>query len=89
MTPEQKEEFDDFVRERNEMLMACDVDRAIAFHEKYDPVARTPSRDIVEVGIHKARTACLSLPIEARQESHQWLKERGYSSFGDDLETAP
>ncbi len=73
-----------FVKERDEMLMALDIDRMMAFHEKHNPgIRRFSSREVAEISLHKARTAARSLPIEARQLSKQWLTERGYTSMDD------
>ena len=84
LTPEDKAEIAAFVRERTEMLLACDVDRMIAFHAKHNP-GRTffGSREIAEIVLHKSRTAAKSLPIEPRLASKRWLSERGYSSLDD------
>lgn len=75
---------EDFVRERNEILLACDVDKALAFQAKHHPgIALPTNRFIVEIGLHEARTAATDLPIEARRLSKQWLTERGYKSLDD------
>jgi hypothetical protein len=45
---------------------------------------RTPDDPVVFwIGIHKARTACLSLPREAHLFSKMWLMVRGYDSMDD------
>lgn len=72
-----------FVRERNEMLLACDVDKAIAFYQKHNPGLRAPPREVVELALHKARTAALDLPREARLASKRWLTERSHKSMDD------
>jgi hypothetical protein len=94
VTPEQIEEIKAFiteqieeikaVKERNEMLMACDIDKMLAFQAKHN-LGTFSSREVVEIALHKARTAAESLPTNERMFSKQWLKERGYSSFDDDL----
>lgn len=84
MTPEIIAEIKAFNAERDEMLLACDVDRMIAFHTKWNPGIRPFStREVAEITLHKARTAAASLPIEARRLSKQWLTERGYPSMDD------
>ena len=84
MTPEIEAEIKAFVKERDEMLMAGDVDRCIAFHEKHNPGIRAfPNRLVAEISLHKARTGAKSLPFVFRIESKKWLTERGYSSLDD------
>lgn len=84
MTPEAEAEIKAFVKERDEMLMAGDIDRLIAFHEKHNPGIRAFSnRDVAEISLHKARTGALSLPFVFRIESKKWLSERGYTSMDD------
>jgi len=84
MTPEVKAEIKAFVKERDEMLMAGNIDRLIAFHEKHNPGIRAfSSRGVAEVSLHKARTAAKSLPLVFRIESKKWLSERGYTSMDD------
>jgi len=70
-----------FIKERNEMLRSLDLDRAMAFHRKYYPDSPVPERAIVEVALHKARTAALSLSDEERELSERWLAARGYTSL--------
>lgn len=84
MTPEVEAEIKAFVKERDEMLMAADIDRLVAFHEKHNPGVRAfPNREVAEISLHKARTGAKSLPIEYRIESKKWLTERGYTSLDD------
>lgn len=84
MTPEIEAEIKAFVKERDEMLMAGDIDRCIAFHEKHNPGIRAfPSREVAEISLHKARTAAKSLPFVFRIESKIWLSKRGYTSMDD------
>lgn len=82
MTPELEAEIKAFVKERDTMLLACDIDQMLSFHAKHNPNApEFRDRDTVEAAIHKARTGALSLPIEARLESKRWLNQRGMSSL--------
>jgi hypothetical protein len=76
-------EIEEFLRERNEMLLACDIDRSIAFWAKHSPDRPFPNREAAEAGLHKARTAVRSLPREERLRSKRWLDERGMSSWDD------
>ena len=73
-----------FVKERDEMLLANDIDKMLEFHKKHNPHTPPPSsREIAEIGLHKARTAAMSLPIEERKKSKDWLTVRGYNSLDD------
>lgn len=73
-----------FCKERDEMLLACDVDRMMAFHAKHNPDSPGfSSREVAETALHKARTGVQSLPAEERLKSKRWLRDRGYSSFDD------
>lgn len=67
-----------FVAERNEVLRSMDLDRVIAFYRKHNPEMHTPARELVEVGMHKARVNVTGLTNEERDLSRQWLAERGY-----------
>ena len=78
---ELKDEIKTFVKERDEMLLACDVDRCIAFHTKYNPGLTFPSREIAEAAMHKARTAITNFPREERVKSKLWLKEHGMDTM--------
>lgn len=71
-----------FVRERNAMLLACDIERAKAFYRKHNRGFRVPSDEVVEIGLHKARTAAMSLPQAERDYSRRWLARRGYQAQG-------
>jgi hypothetical protein len=72
----------DFVRERNAMLLACDIARAKVFFRKHNPGIRVPPDDVVEIGLHKARAAAHSLPQAEREYSRRWLTQRGYQAQG-------
>lgn len=84
MTPEVEAEIKAFVKERDEMLMAGNIDQLIVFHEKHNPGIRAfPNREVAEISLHKARTGAKSLPISYRIESKKWLAERGYTLMDD------
>lgn len=84
MTPEAEAEIKAFVKERDEMLLACDVDRMLAFHAKHNPDGPGfSSREVAEAALHKARTGARTLPMEARLASKRWLRDRGMSSMDD------
>jgi len=75
--------LDDFIAERDAVLIDGDLDKMIAFHQIYYSRRPVPPRETVEVSLHKARTAVLSLPAEVRAASKAWLEERGYKSMDD------
>ena len=84
MAPDVAAKIKAFVAERDEMLMACDIDRMLAFHAKHHPYSPGfSSREVAEIALHKTRAGAKSLPIEARLLSKRWLAERGYSSVDD------
>lgn len=71
-------DIDQFKRDRNRALSSMDMETIKAYMRKYDDNAEFPSDDIFWVGVHKARTACLELPIFERNNSRKWLSDRGY-----------
>lgn len=76
--------IEDFVKERDEMLLSLDIDRMLEFRAKHNPDAPVMSnREIAEIALHKARTAAKSLPMEARKLSKDWLEYRGWTSLDD------
>lgn len=84
MNAEDEKMVADFVRERNEALITLDVDKVIAFHNKWNPDSQLNiSRENSEIGMHKAITAVSNLPREIRMNSKRWLSERGYKSLDE------
>lgn len=84
MTPEVEAEIKAFVKERDEMLLACDVDRMLEFHAKHNPDGPNfSSRDVAEAALHKARTAVRNFPIGERMKAKRWLADRGMTSLDD------
>lgn len=84
MSSKQKAKTAAFVKERDEILLAGDIDRMMEFHARNNPSSPAfPSRQVAEISFHKARTALVSLPREIRLISKRWLRERGYSSLDD------
>lgn len=81
MNPLIEAEIKAFVKERDEMLLACDVDRCIAFHKKHNPGIKIHSRELAEVAMHKARTAAKTLPKAERKKSKQWLREHNMDTM--------
>lgn len=72
-----------FVSERDEVLLSGDVDRVREFMGKNTPGLRLPPREVVEISMHKARSALVKHP-EAAAASIRWLRERGYEHLGDE-----
>lgn len=55
LTPEEKTKIEAFVAERDEMLLACDIDRMLAFYAKHNPTSSAfSSREVAEIAMHKA-----------------------------------
>jgi len=75
-------QMDEWLAERNAVLLACDVDMLLALMRKWGlPVP--PKREIAEITLHKARTACSALPMAERSLSKGWLVSRGMSAMDD------
>ena len=67
-----------FKAERNAALLTGDIDVVRAFREKWhpgDPVLSTPEVELA--AMHKAITAIVTLPLEYRRRSKQWLTAHG------------
>lgn len=71
-----------FNAERDAALLTLDADTIKAFMRKHD-IPVNPKEDVFWASIHKARTASVTLPREARIESKRWLDERGLTSWDD------
>jgi hypothetical protein len=68
-----------FIAERDAALLSLDEVAIVAFNMKWG--IKTPSDPrVFWAGIHIARTACRSLPIEARRLSKRWLEAAGLQS---------
>jgi hypothetical protein len=71
-----------FLAERDAALLSLDEVAIVAFNEKWG--IKTPSDpQVFWAGIHIARTACKSLPVEARRLSKRWLEALGLQSRDD------
>jgi hypothetical protein len=67
----------EYLRKRNQILLLLDIDGMLALmKENESPVPS--NRQVALIAIHKARTGCTSLPMEARSISKQWLLEHSY-----------
>lgn len=72
----------EFLRDRDEALLSLDEKKLRAYMRKYGETP--PSNPVVFwMGVHKAITACMSLPIEFRRASAMWLAVRGSKSMDD------
>lgn len=67
-----------FVKERHEVLMTIDLDKAKKYCEKYG-IPKASSDEVLLIGLHKARVHATDIPKDLREESVKWLIERGYS----------
>jgi hypothetical protein len=65
---------------RDRALLAG-VDAVIAFAAEQG--LRFSCREAAEVTMHKMRTMCVRLPIEARRVSYAWLTARGFETWDD------
>lgn len=72
-----------FLKERKEALLGMDLAKLRAFQEKWSPSAPTVNDTVLEISLHKARTAAKDLPDDARLASKKWLEERGYEHWMD------
>lgn len=82
-------EMGQFVLDRNDALLSLDRKRIEEFAKKYGTDWTPSSNEVFWRAVHKARTAIMGLPQEARDLSERWLKERGSESWVDKLkETA-
>lgn len=64
-----------YVALRDKALIEMDVDWA----QQQSPGT---NREVIVIGMHKARIECRNIPEVLRRESMQWLKERDYSRVG-------
>ena len=78
-----KEQITAFNRERNAILLGGDLDKLLEMVRRSRPDFVPMDRHILEIMLHKTRTAVGSLPAELRAASKAWLVERGYESWDD------
>ena len=71
-----------FIKDRDEALLSLDEAKLKAYLRKYGEEPPEDSR-VFWLAIHKAITACKSLPIDFRRKSAMWLAVRGSSSMDD------
>ena len=77
------DEIAKFTAERDAMLLKGDLDEVLAFVRRDHPDYVPMNRHVLEVMLHKSRTAVHSLPMEVRTASKRWLIERGYQPWDD------
>ena len=70
----------EFERKLDAILLEGDLDVVIALLAHMG--VKCDSRANAEIALHKARTARLSLPKEARDASRHWLVTRGEMPMG-------
>ena len=76
------DDLKEYLRKRDKILLMLDIDGMIALMKENGSPVPT-DRHVALLTIHKARTCCTSLPMEARAISKQWLLDHRYSSFDD------
>lgn len=77
-----EEQISAYNKERDIMLLQRNIDVLIAFKRQHR-LRMCSTRAVEEIGMHKAITAVLSLPMDFRRQSKEWLSTRGYSSMDD------
>lgn len=73
-----------FVRDRNEALLSMDLSIINAYLRKYKTM-ELPNNEIGWATVRKAISAIVDFPEEVRKKSRDWLIERGYTHFGDEI----
>jgi hypothetical protein len=77
------DEIEKFNAERDAILLKGDLDDVLAFVRRQEPDYVPMNRHVLEIMLHKSRTAVASLPMEVRAASKRWLIERGYQPYDD------
>ena len=80
------EKLKQYVKERNEMLLKRDVGelrKFVIYHKhNFNPDIRlaliSATDEVLEITLHKMIVNCTNLPFDFRQESADWLLDRGY-----------
>jgi len=73
------EDIAEFVRKRNEALVALDMDWA------RDRMPGSTTDEIRLMAMHKARYECTGIADDLRHDSRKWLQERGFQRLVDDF----
>jgi hypothetical protein len=72
-----------FLKERDAALLSMDEATIRAYFLRWHGDAGPADPDTFWIGVHKARTASITLPMDARSESKRWLLARGSRSLDD------
>lgn len=72
-------ELEDYVKARDNAVSSS-LDEFITWAEGR---VRFSSREAAEISLHKMRTSITTLPHDMRIASHNWLRERGFTSWLD------
>lgn len=76
------DDFEQFIKDRDKALLSLEKNKILAYCAKYG--VSMPSNDAsFWIGVHKAITGNVGLPLEFRKKSKQWLSKRGYKSLDD------
>ena len=81
--------LENFVKERDEMLMKGSIDELRKFVDEHGALYEPSfvesflncSDEVAEITLHKMITAATKLPFEYRMNSVAWLTERGYGLY--------
>jgi len=73
----------EMMEERDAALLSMDEARLRAYFLKYNSRPAPKEPEVFWRMVHKARTACTSLPMEVRSESKRWLLARGSEPLDD------
>ena len=74
--------MEDFIKERNEVLLSLDRERILAYGKKYN-VKFPEDEKIFWAGVHKAICSLYLIPVNKitksqYEKSKEWLKENGF-----------
>ncbi len=76
-------EFDEWLKERDEVMQTFDVDRFKEFYRKWADRGMyqmpLPSDDVIEIAMRKCVCGMSNPRLEKLAEARAWLAERGYS----------
>lgn len=76
-------DFQAMIKARDEALLSLDEKRIRGYYRKYNGVEAPTDPNVFWRAIHKARTANLNLPMEARSVSKRWLIEHNSAPLDD------
>lgn len=69
------------LKDRHDLLMSLedlDFEKVRAYCCKYN-INIPKSQEVIIIGLHKARYHSIDIPLELREKSKKWLRDRGYS----------